>query len=184
MLLIVGLGNPGKEYQHTRHNMGFDVVDLFAEKKLKEDISKPGFKGEYVKTTYKGEQVILLKPQTYMNLSGQSVLEIANFFKIDVEDIVVVYDDMDLVPGKIRLRPSGSFGGHKGIKSIIDNLKTDKIKRIRVGVGKAQYSVIDYVLEKPSKEDQELIIQALNKSVEALDDIIVNGFDHAMCYYN
>lgn len=184
MLLFVGLGNPGKEYEHTRHNMGFDVLSLFSSKYLKQDISKKGFQGEYLKTTYKGEQVIFLKPHTYMNLSGHSVIDIAHFFKVDIKDIVVIYDDMDLEPGKIRLRPSGSSGGHKGIKSIIENFGNDKIKRIRVGVGKDNYSVIDYVLEKPTKEQQTLIDQALNKACDAIEDIIVNGFEHAMCHYN
>lgn len=184
MILFVGLGNPGKEYEKTRHNMGFCVLDLFAKDYLKEEISKKGFQGEYLKTSYKGEQIILLKPHTYMNLSGHSVVEIAHFFKVNLEDIVVIYDDMDLEPGKIRLRPSGSHGGHKGIKSIIENFGSDKIKRIRVGIGKATYSVVDYVLEKPTKEQQELINQAFKKSCDAMDEIIAKGFDRAMCKFN
>lgn len=184
MLLFVGLGNPGKEYQNTRHNMGFCALDLFAKDYLKEAINKKGFQGEYIKTNYKGEQVIFLKPHTYMNLSGHSVIDIAHFFKVDVEDIIIIYDDMDLEPGKIRLRPGGSSGGHKGIKSIIENFGSDKIKRIRVGVGKATYSVIDYVLEKPTKEQQELINKALNDTCLAIEEIIANGFDRAMCKFN
>lgn len=184
MLLIVGLGNPGREYDKTRHNMGFSTLDFFSKNYLKEEINKKGFQGEYLKTNYLNQQIILLKPHTYMNLSGLSVLELMQFFKIKVEDIIVIYDDMDLEPGKIRIRPSGSSGGHKGIKNIIDNLKTEKIKRIRIGVGKAPYSVIDYVLERPSKDQQVLIDQAIIKACGAIDDMIKNGFDHAMCNFN
>ena len=119
-----------------------------------------------------------------MNLSGNSVIELAHFFKIDVKDIVVIYDDMDLEPGKIRLRPSGSSGGHKGIKSIIENFGTQNIKRIRIGIGKAPYSVVDYVLERPNKDQQILIDQAIDKACQAIDDIILKGFEHAMCNFN
>lgn len=184
MILFVGLGNPGKEYENTRHNMGFCVLDMFSKYYLKEDISKKGFQGEYVKTNYKGEQVIFLKPYTYMNLSGHSVIELAHFFKVDIQDIIVIYDDMDLEPGRIRLRPGGSHGGHKGIKSIIENFGSNEIKRIRIGVGKATYSVVDYVLEKPNKEQQVLIDQAIKKSCDAIDEIIAKGFDSAMCKFN
>ena len=142
MLLFVGLGNPGKEYERTRHNMGFMTLDHFSKDYMKEEINKSGFQGVYLKTNYLGQQVAFLKPYTYMNLSGNSVIELAHFFKVKVEDIIVIYDDMDLEPGKIRLRPGGSHGGHKGIKSIIENFKTEKIKRIRIGIGRAPYSVV------------------------------------------
>ena len=184
MILIVGLGNPGHEYEGSRHNMGFDVLDKFAETKLGVDIDKKGFKGLYNKVNYKGQQIVLLKPQTYMNLSGQSVVEIVNFFKIKVEDIIVVYDDMDLVPGKIRIRRNGSSGGHNGIKNIIALLGTQEIKRIRVGVGKTDKSVIDFVLGKPSSDDRMLIDAAINKSCDALEDLLVNGFQHMVTSFN
>lgn len=184
MLLFVGLGNIGKEYENTRHNMGFSVLDYFSKNYLKEEINKLNFQGTYLKTNYLNQQVIFLKPSTYMNLSGQSVSEIVKFFKINVEDIVVIYDDLDLEPGKIRLRPSGSSGGQKGMKNIIEHLKTEKIKRIRVGIGKAPYSVVDYVLEKPTKEQQLALNQAIEKACQAIEDTIKNGFEHAMCHYN
>ena len=178
------LGNPGHEYEGSRHNMGFDVIDKFAEDKLGVEIDKKGFKGLYTKVNYRGQQVLLLKPQTYMNLSGQSVVEMVNFFKIKIEDIIVVYDDMDLVPGKIRIRSNGSSGGHNGIKNIIALLGTQEIKRIRVGVGKTDKSVIDFVLGKPSSDDRVLIDAAINKAVNALEDLLVNGFKHTLNCFN
>ncbi len=185
MKLIVGLGNPGNEYKNTRHNMGFSVLEYMEEHKLKEPISKVGYKGLYLKTNYLGEQVMFLKPQTYMNLSGESVLEVVNFFKIDIDDILVVYDDLDLEPGRIRVRRNGSSGGQKGIKSIIDLLKTQEIKRIRVGIGKRkEIDIVDYVLGRPSTEDQEKINEAIKKASDAIDDFIVNGFEHCNNHFN
>jgi peptidyl-tRNA hydrolase, PTH1 family len=185
MKLIVGLGNPGNEYKNTRHNMGFSVLEYMEEHKLKEPIAKEGYKGLYLKTNYLGEQVMFLKPQTYMNLSGESVLEVVNFFKIDINDILVVYDDLDLEPGRIRVRRNGSSGGQKGINSIIELLKTQDIKRIRVGIGKSKViPIVDYVLGKPSPEDQEKINQAIKKASDAIDDFIVNGFEHCNNHFN
>ena len=122
MKLIVGLGNPGKKYEHTRHNMGFDAVDLFSEL-AQIDVDKESFKGLVGRGKVFGEDIYILKPQTFMNLSGESVREIVNYFKIDINDIIVVYDEMALPVGKIRLRPSGSSGGHKGMQNIIEKLK-------------------------------------------------------------
>ena len=183
MKLIVGLGNPGKKYEHTRHNMGFDVVDLFSEL-AQIDIDKEAFKGLVGRGHLFDEDVNLLKPQTFMNLSGESVREIVSYFKIPVEDIIVIYDDMDLEPGKLRLRLSGSSGGHKGIQNIIDNLHTEDIKRIRIGIGKPTYDTIDYVLSKPLKEERELIDKAIKTAVDALKEILKNNFDSAMNKYN
>ena len=183
MKLIVGLGNPGKKYEHTRHNMGFDVVDLFGEL-AQIDIDKESFKGLVGRGKVFDEDIFLLKPQTYMNLSGESVREIVNYFKISVEDIIVVFDDMALEPGKIRLRLSGSSGGHKGMQNIIENLGTQDIKRIRVGIGEPQYDTIDYVLSKPSKEERELINEAIVDAANAIKDILKHNFDIAMSKYN
>ncbi len=183
MKLIVGLGNPGKKYEHTRHNMGFDVVDLFSE--LSQiDIDKESFKGLVGRGKVFDEDVFLLKPQTFMNLSGESVREIVSYFKIPLEDIIVVYDDMALAPGKIRLRPGGSSGGHKGIQNIIDNLGSQEIKRIRVGIGEPTYDTIDYVLSKPTKEERVLIDEAIVNSANAIKDILKDNFDKAMTKYN
>lgn len=183
MKLIVGLGNPGKKYEHTRHNMGFDTIDLFSEL-AKIDIDKEAFKGLVGRGKVFDEDVYLLKPQTYMNLSGESVREIVSYFKIPTEDIIVIYDDLDLEPGKIRLRLSGSSGGHKGIQNIIENLGTEEIKRIRIGIGKPTFDTIDYVLGKPLKEERPLIDDAINNAVEALKEILKHSFDSAMNKFN
>lgn len=183
MKLIVGLGNPGKKYEHTRHNMGFDVVDLFSEL-AQIDIDKEAFKGLVGRGKVFDEDVYLLKPQTFMNLSGESVREIVSYFKIPKEDIIVIYDDLDLEPGKIRLRLSGSSGGHRGIQNIIDQLGSEEIKRIRIGIGKPYYDTIDYVLGKPLKEEQVLIDEAIKKAVDALKEILKNNFDSAMNKFN
>ncbi len=183
MKLIVGLGNPGKKYEHTRHNMGFEVVDLFSEL-AQIDIDKESFKGLVGRGKVFDEDVFLLKPQTFMNLSGESVREIVSYFKIDVDDILVIYDDMALEPGKIRLRPSGSSGGHKGIQNIIDNLGTENIKRIRVGIGEPTYDTIDYVLSKPSKEERVLIDEAIVNAANAIKDMLKTNFDKTMSKYN
>lgn len=183
MKLIVGLGNPGKKYEHTRHNMGFDVVDLFGEL-AQIDIDKESFKGLVGRGKVLDEDIFLLKPQTFMNLSGESVREIVSYFKIKIEDIIVVYDDMALEPGKIRLRLSGSSGGHKGMQNIIEQLGTQDIKRIRVGIGEPTYDTIDYVLSKPTKDEMPLIDQAIVDASNALKDILKMNFDRAMTKYN
>ena len=183
MKLIVGLGNPGKEYEATRHNCGFRAIDLFADK-AGLVIDKDGFKGLYTSFKFDGETIILFKPQTFMNLSGTAVREIVNFYKIDIKDIVVIYDDMALEPGEIRLRVKGSSGGQKGIQNIIDNLGTQKIKRIRIGIGEPEYDAIDYVLGKPTKEETPLINKAIDKAVSALKEYLNHDFQNAMSKYN
>ena len=183
MKLIVGLGNPGKKYEHTRHNMGFDAVDLFSELAAI-DIDKEAFKGLVGRGKVFEEDVYILKPQTFMNLSGESVREIVNYFKIDLKDIIVVFDDMALAPGKIRLRPSGSSGGHKGMQNIIDNLHSEDIKRIRIGIGEPTYDTIDYVLSKPLKEEQPLIEDSIKEASEALKVALKENFDIAMTKFN
>ena len=184
MFLIVGLGNPGIEYENTRHNMGFSVLDELMENHVGMEINKNGFKGQYLKTIYLGEDVVFLKPMTYMNLSGESVIEAVHFFKIPLENIVVVFDDMDLNPGTIRLRKSGSSGGQKGMNNIIQLLGSKDIKRIRVGIGKADNSVVDYVLSRPNGDEATLIEVAIKKASDAIVEIIKNGFDRAMNKYN
>ena len=183
MKLIVGLGNPGKKYEHTRHNMGFDTVDLFAEL-AKIDIDKEAFKGLVGRGKVFDEDIYLLKPQTFMNLSGESVREIVNYFKIDIEDVIIIYDDMALETGKIRLRASGSSGGHKGMQNIIDNLGSEEIKRIRIGIGEPTYDTIDYVLSKPTSDEKPFIEDAIKEAVEALKTILKNNFEVAMNKYN
>lgn len=184
MKLIVGLGNPGKEYEGTRHNCGFMVVDELANK-LNTEINQNKFKGLYTKVKYHREDVILLKPQTYMNLSGESVNAVMNFFKIDKEDLLVIYDDLDMPVGKLRLRKTGSAGGHNGIKNIIAHLNSQDFKRIRVGIDRHKYmNVADYVLSRFSKVESEAIEQGIENAANAVLDYLDNDFNHAMNYYN
>ena len=183
MKLIVGLGNPGKKYEHTRHNMGFDVVDLFADLAYI-DVSKDAFKGLVGRGKVYDEDIYILKPQTFMNLSGESVREIVSYFKIDLKDIIVIYDDMALPVGSIRLRENGSSGGHKGMQNIIEHLSSEEIKRIRIGIGEPTFDTVDYVLSKPSKEEQEKIDESIKRAVEALKEALKSNFEKAMSLYN
>ena len=153
MKLIVGLGNPGLKYENTRHNCGFMVLDKLA-RDLNVDINQNKFKSLISVFKYKDEQVILMKPQTYMNLSGEAVVLAVNYYKINMEDILIVHDDLDLPVGKLRIRKQGSGGGQKGMKNIIDLLHTNEISRIRVGIDHDErIPVVDYVLGKVKKED-------------------------------
>ena len=184
MKLIVGLGNPGKDYENTRHNVGFMVMDRLSDV-MNVSISTTKFKGEYVKFKYHGEDVILLKPMTYMNNSGESVRQVMDYFKIDVEDLLVVYDDMDMPVGKLRLRQSGSAGGHNGVKSIIAHVGTQSFQRIRVGIDRSKYiKVVDYVLSRFQKDEQPLIDQGVEDAVKAIETYLNKGFVAAMNVYN
>ena len=184
MKLIIGLGNPTKEYENTRHNVGFMVMDRLADV-LNVSISTTKFKGEYVKFKHHGEDIIILKPMTYMNSSGESVIQVMNYFKIDVEDILVVYDDLDMPVGKLRLRESGSAGGHNGIKSIIAHVGTQSFKRIRVGIDKHPHiKVVDYVLGHFNKQEQPLIDEGIENAIKAIETYLDKGFNAAMNAYN
>lgn len=183
MKLIVGLGNPGREYKDTRHNYGFKVVDAFADA-IGVDFNKEDFDGVYAKFKVDDEDVILFKPLTYMNLSGTAVQKIVHFFKIDVDDIVVVFDDLAIKPGEIRLRLEGSSGGQKGMQNIIDNLGTQNIKRIRIGTGEPTFDTIDYVLGKPTKDELPLLEKAVDRAVGALKEYLNHDFQNAMSKYN
>lgn len=185
MKLIVGLGNPGKQYEKTRHNVGFDVIDhLSNEYNIKLDQSK--FKGMFGVGYVSGEKVFLLKPLTYMNLSGESIRPMIDYFGIELEDIVVIYDDLDLPVGKIRLREKGSAGGHNGIKSSISHLGTQEFKRIRVGVGRPTngMSISDYVLSRFSTDEQKTIDLIVKKCGEACTEWIKEPFLQVMNRYN
>ena len=185
MKLIVGLGNPGKQYEGTRHNMGFMVLDEFAEM-LSVDIDKEGFKGEYVSVRHPSfpEPFILFKPTTFMNLSGEAVRAIVDYFKIDIEDIVIIYDDMALPEGSIRLRPGGSSGSHNGMKNIIAHLGTEDFKRIRIGIGEPLHSGIDHVLTKPTGESLDKCKEAIHQAALATRDYLLHDFAYAMNHYN
>ena len=183
MKLIVGLGNPGKEYENTRHNSGFRVVDAFVDD-IGIDFNKNDFDGTYARFKLDDEDVFVFKPLTYMNLSGTAVQKIVHFYKINPDDIVVIYDDLAIKPGEIRLRLDGSSGGQKGMQNIIDNLGTQKIKRIRIGIGEPKFDTIDYVLGKPDKEDAPKIDKAIERAVNALKEYLNNDFQNAMSKYN
>jgi len=185
MYLIVGLGNPEKEYENTRHNMGFNVINKIA-KECEVSISQSKFKGLYASHIINGEKVVLLKPQTYMNLSGDSIIEFKNFYKIPNENIIVIYDDIDLEPGKIRIRKKGSAGTHNGMESVIQKLQTEDFIRVRVGIGKPEHKgdLINYVINSISKEEKESLQIGVDKAAEAVLSILKEGIDIAMNKFN
>lgn len=174
MKLIVGLGNPGTKYDKTKHNTGFMAIDHYLEKNNLQ-LDKEKFLGHWTKQKIKGEDVIILEPQTYMNDSGKSIAQVVNFFKIKPEDILVIQDDMDMPVGKIRIRASGKSGGHNGIKSIIALLGTSNFNRLKIGIQHpAKESVVSWVLTPFKGEDQKAIDEALNTSDQIINDFI-NG---------
>lgn len=184
MYLIAGLGNPGREYDMTRHNIGFEVIDYIADK-YKIKVKKLKFKSLYQKAELAGEEVILMKPQTYMNLSGESVRDAAAFYKIPPEKIIVISDDINLEKGRIRVRKSGSAGGHNGLKSIIYQLSSDNFMRVRIGVGDKEVGELaDYVLSRFTKEEIPLLEKAIVNAASAIEEIIKNGAESAMNLYN
>ena len=184
MKLIVGLGNPGKEFEKTRHNIGFIFLDSFAEKN-KISIDKEKYNGLYTQTTINNEKVILLKPLSYMNLSGEVVKRFVDYFKINIDDILIINDDLDMPFGKIRLRPDGSSGGHNGLKNIALHLGTDKFKRLKVGISNDKtIDTKDYVLGKFSKEEKEIINNLKEEINNLLFDFLMLDFDKLMCKYN
>ncbi|MDR7002287.1 aminoacyl-tRNA hydrolase [Neobacillus niacini] len=185
MKLMVGLGNPGKQYEHTRHNVGFDVIDELARRfDIRLDQSK--LKGLYGIGFYKGDKVLLLKPLTYMNLSGESIRAVMDYYDIDLEDLLVIYDDLDLPVGKIRLRQKGSAGGHNGIKSTVAHLGTQQFNRIRIGIDRPQngMSVPDYVLGRFHKEEQPQVQEVVQKSVDACEAWLEKPFIQVMNDFN
>lgn len=183
MFLIVGLGNPGSQYEDTRHNIGFKVVDNIA-KEYNIEINRQKFKGMCGEGFINGEKVILLKPTTYMNLSGESIREVVDFYKLSNEDILVIYDDISLDVGRLRIREKGSAGGHNGIKSIIAHLGTDIFPRIKVGVGQPNVDLVNYVLGKFTKEEMEVLSESIDASTKASKEIISSDVKTAMNIYN
>ncbi|MCI5604420.1 MAG: aminoacyl-tRNA hydrolase [Clostridia bacterium] len=186
MYLIVGLGNPGKQYEMTRHNIGFHTIDYIADTN-KVKINKLKYKALYGEAVIGGEKVYIVKPQTYMNLSGDSVIEFANFYKIPPENIIVINDDISLDTGRIRVRAKGSAGGHNGLKSIIYQLKSDNFPRVKIGVGAPkheEYDLADFVLGRFTKEEIPVMEEAILKASKAVEEIIRNGPQSAMNKYN
>ena len=182
MKLIVGLGNPGIEYKNTRHNIGFMVVDKYAENNNLTFKNK--FNGLYTSFNYKGEKIILLKPQTYMNLSGDCVLEFKNYFGVDTNDIFVIYDDINFEVGQYKLKKDGSSGGHNGINNIIIKLKTEKIKRLKLGISKNKINLKDYVLSDFNEYEFEIINKLLKTTDDIIDDFLKLDFEKLMSKYN
>lgn len=183
MFLIVGLGNPGREYENTRHNIGFAAMDVLAEK-YNIDINRSKFKGEYGEGFINGNKVILLKPYTFMNLSGESVREAIDFYKLTEEQVLIIYDDISLELGRLRIREKGSAGGHNGIKSIINHMGTDVFTRIKIGVGAPKGDLVNHVLGKFSKDEVNILKQTLDAVTEATAEIIDNGAKEAMNKFN
>lgn len=183
MFLIVGLGNPGSEYDKTRHNVGFDALDVVSGK-YNIDINRIKFKGVYGAGKIGNEKVILLKPTTYMNLSGESIREVTDFYKIENSNVIVIYDDISLEVGRMRIRRKGSAGGHNGIKSIIQNLSSDEFSRIKIGVGAPEGDLVKHVLGQFKSDDRIKVEETFKAAAEAVECIINNDIETAMNKFN
>lgn len=185
LYVIVGLGNPGKTYSNTRHNVGFDTLDILAERNNIK-INKIKFKSVYGEGNINGEKVLLVKPQTYMNNSGETVRDIANFFKLNPKEIIVIVDDIDIEFASVRVRQKGSAGSHNGLKSIIYLLGSDDFPRIKIGIGKKHESqnLADFVLSRFSKDERKIIEESLVYSAEAVETIIKDGIEASMNKFN
>ena len=183
MKCIVGLGNPGKMYEKTRHNVGFRVIDALIQRDNLKTQNK--FKSEIVQITLNNMPILLVKPQTFMNLSGEAVRLVMDFYKIDVKDILIIYDDLDLPVGKFRLREKGSAGGHNGMKSLIQHFGTQEFPRLRIGIDKNPLiPTPDYVLGKFTKEDEPILLSAIDKAVRCCEDFTKMNFVDLMTKYN
>lgn len=185
MYLIFGLGNPENEYRGTRHNMGFDAVNKIAEQYHME-FTKTKFNSLYTEGNIEGKKVMLIKPQTFMNLSGVAVREFVNFYKVSQEEIIVIYDDMDIEKGIIKIRKKGGPGNHNGMKSIQKEIANNEFPRIRIGIGVPEHKndMINYVIGKVSEEEKEILQEGVNKAAKATIEILKSGIDKAMNKYN
>ncbi|MBF4695624.1 aminoacyl-tRNA hydrolase [Fusibacter ferrireducens] len=184
MYVIVGLGNPGKQYQQTRHNVGFNVIDVLSEK-LSIRVDKIKYKAVIGEGQYQGEKIMLVKPQTFMNLSGESVMKIMSYFDLQMENLVVIYDDIDTELGKLRIRKKGSAGTHNGMRNIIYLLQKDDFPRVRIGIGKPERGDLkDFVLKRFSPDEKLLMDDTISRAAEATLAIIREDVDKAMNLYN
>jgi len=183
--LIAGLGNPGREYRDTRHNVGFMLLDRIAER-LNTQFSRVEMKSLVTKSNYHGRRLVLAKPQTYMNLSGQPVASLLRFYKIDISNLLVVYDEVDLPLGVLRMRPAGGSAGHKGMESIIASLGTDEYPRMRIGIGRppGKKAAANYVLQNFQKSEYELVLSTLDRGVDAVFCFIEENLEAAMNQFN
>ena len=185
MYLIVGLGNPEEEYGRTRHNMGFDVINKLSEN-LNIKVNKNKFNSLYGTGTLNGEKIILVKPQTYMNLSGEAVRDFKNFYKVNPENILIIYDDLDIEPGTIKIRKKGGPGTHNGMKSVVYRLGSENFPRVRVGIGMPEFKndLINYVIGNIKDEEYDILKEGINKAADAVPSIIKDGIETAMNKYN
>lgn len=185
MYIIAGLGNPTKEYDKTRHNVGFSVIDVLADR-YRIDVSERKHKALCGRGAIEGQKVVLMKPQTFMNLSGESIRAAVDFYKVEPEDVIIIYDDISLEPGQLRIRLKGSAGGHNGIKNIIAHLGTQEFPRIKVGVGAKppRMDLAAYVLSRFSQGEQKLMDDAFSEAAGAAVMMMTDGADRAMNHYN
>ena len=185
MYLIVGLGNPEADYSKTRHNMGFNVINKLSEK-YDIQVNKNKFDGLFGSGEIEDKKVVLLKPQTYMNLSGKSIIQAINFYKIDIENMIVIYVDIDVGKGSIKIRKKGSAGSHNGMKSVIEEIGTNEFTRVRVGIGKPEFKddMINYVIGAVSEEELKTLDEGAIKAKDAIVEILKNGVDIAMNKFN
>ena len=184
MYVIAGLGNPGRQYEKTRHNMGFMVADVFAAAH-DIDVRRIKHKALVGEGRVGGEKVLVVKPQTYMNLSGESLREVMNYYDVPMENLIVVYDDMDLETGTLRIRKKGSSGSHNGMKSVIYQLQSDEFPRVRIGIGAPDaYDWKDYVTGQVTEKEAEILADTIKAAAEALECIIIDGIDIAMNRFN
>ena len=183
MKMIIGLGNPGKEYAQTKHNVGFMVVDAIADE-LNVSVEKRQCQAFTQMTTWDGEKILLVKPQTYMNLSGQAVMELLNYYKDKIDDLLVIHDDLDLPPGQLRFKQGGGAGGHNGIKNIIAHLNSNDFDRLKIGIGRDKNETKDYVLTPFAGTDKKQIDEAVALSVDAVKMWLQQGIAPAMNQYN
>jgi PTH1 family peptidyl-tRNA hydrolase len=181
MKCLIGLGNPGKEYERTRHNVGFMVIDALA-KQFGVDVARQKFHSLYGEGHIAGERFLLVKPQTYMNQSGQCVREVLDWYKLDTNDLLIIYDDMDLETGRVRLRAKGSAGGHNGIKSVIADLGTEALPRLKIGIGRPRpgEDAVAHVLSPFTREEWIRVEDAIRKAVRLIEIILHDGFDKAV----
>lgn len=185
MKVIVGLGNPGMEYVGTRHNVGFETIDRLADA-CSIDVTQQKHKGSIGQGVIAGQKVLLVKPMTYMNNSGECVSAVVNFYKLSLEDVIVIYDDINLDVGRLRIKERGSAGGHNGMKSIIAHLKSEEFTRVRIGVGMKRegQNLVNHVLSKFSKQQQEMIAEGMDDAVQAVELILSDGIAKAMNTFN
>lgn len=183
--LVAGLGNPGSKYENNRHNVGFMLVDQLSEK-FNISLNKKKFNGVYGKGKFNGADILLLKPFSFMNLSGNPIRELSQYFNVDISGIIIVHDDLDLPVGKIRIRKKGGAGGHNGIKSAIENLGTNEIGRVKIGIDRPEHreQVVSYVLKDFTKDESKIIENGIEKAAEAIESIILNGYTSSMNTFN